>query len=362
MAITPEQAKQELARRELERRKSSQQQPQQEQTTQQQPNILQQLLQSTNQAVGNIAGGIIQPPVKIIGRAGQAAESMMTGKPPMNYSIPMTESMGGNIDIKPAGIGEGMADVGMATLNMLGLKGLMNPKSLTSGIAKVTKYDNTLKQANKAKEALDSTRSMLGKAKDIALQEVKDVPAELDWAGNVSNKVVQAIKNPVYKVEFTPEGGVVNTIGNLDKVKSALQDLVTTKDFVEAGNMEKRQIMKFAGRVRNTMLEAAEKAGKPELAKALKGYHEFMDSYEMIYSKLTDKFGNAMANKMKSMFSIFAEPATKEAWKEIGKISPEVKSVIGSMNRRELLKNLLKVSGGITAIGAGKMGLDLMNK
>jgi hypothetical protein len=151
----------------------------QEQSTQEQPqvaeqqpqqNILQQLMGSTERTVGGLVGGMIEPPIKAIGRGGQAIESLISGQPPQNYNIPMPGYMGGDISIEPAqNAGQLMGPVVGSTLSMLGIKGAMNPKSITG----IVKYDNVLTQAKKAKVALDESRSILGKAKDIALQEVK---------------------------------------------------------------------------------------------------------------------------------------------------------------------------------------------
>jgi hypothetical protein len=163
---------------------------------------------------------------------------------------------------------------------------------------------------------------------------------------------LSAIQRSEYGIEFAQDGKVVNTIGNLDKVKTALQDIPTTKDFVEAGNMAKRQIIQFAGKVRDAMVSAANDAGKPELAKSLKDYHNFMGKYEIINSHLVDKYGNALGNKMKSVFRWTSEPVLKEAWKEVGKSNPEIKSIIKSREAREILKGLLKV-GLPTTIGGG---------
>jgi hypothetical protein len=71
-------------------------------SSQQQPNLLQQLLGATENTVGTLAGGMIQPPVKIIGRAGQAIESMLSGQPPQSYEVPLPQYLGGNIPISPA--------------------------------------------------------------------------------------------------------------------------------------------------------------------------------------------------------------------------------------------------------------------
>jgi hypothetical protein len=54
-----------------------------------------------------------------------------------------------------------------------------------------------------------------------------------------------------------------------------------------------------------------------------------------------------MGNRLKTAFRINAEPATKEAWKAVAQHSPEVKSVMNSMNRRELLGVLLKTAGTV---------------
>lgn len=218
-------------------------------------------------------------------------------------------------------------------------------QALAKIVKPVMKWESSLQQAQKAKTSLDTLRTTLGKAKEIALSNTGDIPAEVDFSGNMSQKVINAIKNPVYQVEFTPEGGVVGNIRNLDKIKTALNDIVTTKDFVEAGNMEKRQIMQFAGKVRNNMVSAANKAGKPELGQSLKDYHDFMGNYNKINDHLVDKYGDAMANKMKAMFKPEAEQAVKESWKELSKTSPEIKGIMDSMNKRELMRGLLKKAG-----------------
>lgn len=66
----------------------------------QQANIFQQLLKATQNTVGGIAGAVIQPPAKMVGRLGQSIESELSGQPPQNYSIPMPQYLGGNIPIE----------------------------------------------------------------------------------------------------------------------------------------------------------------------------------------------------------------------------------------------------------------------
>lgn len=260
----------------------------------------------------------------------------------------------------PMQMGAGMVDVATDPAAMLGLllgnvpavqKGAQFVGSkVASGVKKIFRFDKVLEQAKKSKVALDGLRDTLGKAKDLALQEVKDVPVDFDWS-KLPDKANTLIHSVDYGVEFAQDGKIVNTIGNLDKVKTALNDLVTTKDYVEAGNMAKRNIMRFAGSVRDAMLEGTKKIGKPELSKALNNYHKFMENYEVINAHLVDKFGNALGNKLRSTFRLTAEPSVKQAWKEVAKSSPELKGIIRSRTNRELLKALL---GTTTTIEVGK--------
>lgn len=211
-----------------------------------------------------------------------------------------------------------------------------------SALKDIFKATTNVDKAQRAKQGLDAVRTTLGKAKEIAMQEIKDLPVDFDWS-KAPEKVIKAIQKPEYGIQFAEDGKVINTVSNLDKVKVALQDIPTTKDFVEAGNMAKRQVMQFAGKVRDAIVDTANAAGKPELAKSLSDYHKFMDNYNLINDHLVDKYGNAMANKLKATFKWGAEPVVKNAWKEVAKQSPELKSVMKGMETKELLNKLLSL-------------------
>jgi hypothetical protein len=278
--------------------------------------------------------------------AGQLAGNIQGGIPEM-----LLNAAGGQM-APPSSPQEQMADVSAFGTSIMAPSSLLIPK-VTAKAGQLMRWDNVLTQARKSKVAIDSLRTNLGKAKEIALKEIENVPAKLNWGKNVSQKITNAIQNPIYGIEFTDEG-VKGTIGNLDKVKEALYDILSSKDFVEASKIEKRQIISFARGVRDTILDAAQKVGKPQLAKALKDYHNFMNNYSVVNSKLVDKFGNALGNKLKDTFRFTAEPAVKEAWKELGKSSPELKKIISSRKNRELIKALVKIS---PVAGGGALAL-----
>jgi len=368
MAITPEEARRELARRELARRESlKQKQPisqEKKQGITLQPSAAGPLgmLFGLDKKVGDFVGQVIrssiEPPATVFGRAGQSLESILSGQPPQEYSIPMPESWGGDIPISPA---RNMLRALLPALGTAVQMPALAPARSAAALGKVTKFDNALVQAQKSKIALDETRRTLGQAKEIAMQEIKGLPVDFDWS-DIPEKALNVLKKPDSKVLFDESGSIVNTVENLDRVKMLLQDMPSQKDFVEAGKMVTGEVIRYAGKVRDAIVSTAKRAGKPELGKALSDYHDFMREYNLINDHLTDKYGNALANKLKSTFKFSAEPRIKEAWKEVGKLNPEIKGVMKSRQMRELLKGLLVLGGTTVGLAAGgKKVLDLIS-
>jgi hypothetical protein len=227
--------------------------------------------------------------------------------------------------------------------------------AISKALKPILKWDSALQQAGKAQQGLDTLQGILGKAKELAIQEVKNVPAQVDFGKNNVPKIIEHIKNPMYGVEFTQTGDVVRTVGNLDKIKMAVDDMIhSPKVWDEATTMEQRYIKMFRNELKNSMIKASQSVGK-DIKPALDAYSEFKDNSYLIKKTIQDTAGNAQANNLKAAFKLGAEPATKEAWKAVAQASPEVKEVMNSMNRRELMNNLLKVSG-YGALGTGAVG------
>jgi hypothetical protein len=211
-------------------------------------------------------------------------------------------------------------------------------------IGGVIASEGRLQKAAKGKEALDTLRSTLGKAKELAIKEVADVPVKLDLRG-ISNKVIKAIEDPIYGIAKESDGSLVNSISNMDKVKEAVGELINTpKIWEEAPKKELRVVKQLYGQINNAMKSAARSVGKP-IDEALDAYSKFMDNYHLMNPTLVDSAGNAMGNKLRNAFRVGAEPAVKQAWAEISKSSPEIKKIMGTMKQREIIKNLLKVGG-----------------
>lgn len=220
---------------------------------------------------------------------------------------------------------------------------------------KALKWKSTLDQANKAGEALEAMKDTIGKGKALALEIVKDSPAEFNFINHpkTPNIVFDALKRPEYGIEFAENGNIKQTVGNLDKIKGMLGDLNRAK-WDGKTTIQSMQIERVYGAVRQSMINGAEKASEGSgaaLSKSMDAYSNFMDHYHAVKPVIMNRVEMARSNGLKSLFKPGAEQNVQAAFHELGKVSPEVRQVVGVMKRNQLLKNLLKVGG--VGIGAG---------
>lgn len=383
MAITPEQARAELARRELQKRGSLQantnQTIEQQQPEKTEGGIFGKVSESAYQSgERNIVGNIFERPAAAIrsllqGKGYTAGAVNPTNIPKFQdlaikaaqqSTNPTVNAITGIIPSAAGLVADTVTNPAEMLTNLLG--GVVASKTgstigssvnqfggkIASGIKKISSYESELQQAGKAKEAIDGIRDSLGTAKALAIKDVESVPVSFGFPIK-SDRVIQAIKNPIYEVQFDKNGSIVKTVGNFDKVKEAVGDLVHSPAlWEEAPKKEMQHIKQVYGAINESMKSSARNAGKP-IDEALDAYSEFMDKYHLINSKIVDKAGNAMGNKLKKTFELGAEPAYKQAWQEVSKVSPEIKQVMDSMKNRVLLRNVLKASPYVAGIAVG---------
>lgn len=241
----------------------------------------------------------------------------------------------------------GLKNLGVLTKNAI--------KEIPSGVKKVLNWENSIQQANKAKGALDALERNYGSAYQVALDPVKSIPVDVDF-GLMPKKVLDVLKNEkdTYGVLFNANGSLVNTLENVNKIKTAADEMLTPAMRMEGKTTEINQIKQFAGHIGKQMRIAANKAGKP-IDEAMDAYGSFKDKYNQIAYNLKDKIKDASANKLRAQFTLKAEPEIKQAWKDLSKESPELKSIMDSRKNRELLKRLLiAVPTGAAAIEGTK--------
>ena len=286
-----------------------------------------------------------------------------------------------------------IANEGVMAQSALPAEGALTVTGLpiVKALKPLMKWENRLQQSRTAKAGLDFLRDKFGQAVDLAIQEVKDVPVKVNMSKlKIPDKVLDVLKNKqsVYDFQFTkqiekPAGKIVNeagkllnepqvlqeggkfiqTVGNVNRLKKATGELITNPKFwEEASKTEQAQIKRFYGVLSNIMKNGAKTKGV-DLSKPLGAYDKFIDRYTFVNPTLVNAQGHAIGNKLRTAFQIGAEPAVKEAWKAVAKDSPEIRKVMGSRERREILKNLIKFGGGGTvAIGGGAAVFNAVTK
>lgn len=233
--------------------------------------------------------------------------------------------------------------------------GALAAKSIPNAVKPVLKWENAIQQADKTKGAIDALERNYGSAYQMALDPVKSIPVDVDF-GLMPKKVLDMLRNDkdTYGIQFNANGSVVNTLENVNRIKTAADEMITPAMRMEGKTTEINQIKQFAGHISKQMKAAAKKAGKP-IDEAMADYGNFKDKYNEINYNLKDTIKDASANKLKAQFTLKAAPEIKQAWKDLSKESPELKSVMDSRKNRELLKRLLiAVPTGATAIGSVK--------
>jgi hypothetical protein len=222
-------------------------------------------------------------------------------------------------------------------------------KNVAANAKKFTTIENNLNLARKADVALETMRDTIGKVKGVAISEVAEEATKANFG--LLNKIPE-VKNwvlkPVYEIEMAGDS-IKQTVKNLDKVKGAIGDWMRTpKAWAEAGDKTEEVAKQLYGEISGAMKIAARKAGKP-IDSQIKAYEEFMTRYTNVKKTLVDAHKQVISKKIKAAFTIGAEDVVKESWKELSKGTKffkgdaTLKAIMGNMERRNLVRNLLKI-------------------
>lgn len=245
-------------------------------------------------------------------------------------------------------VADTVTDPAQALLTILtggfGKSAVQTAGKVPAGMRKILKIEDDLQKTGRAKNALDTVRNTLGKAVEISMNDAKDVPTAINFREIKSQRIWNALKNPVYEIELEKNGALKQTVGNMNKVKKAVGDLLTPQLRNEATKGEQRHIKRIEGMISYGMKKSARQAGKP-IHEQMAGYSNFMKKYELVNETLENKKGTLLAERMKKTFEVGAEPAYKKAWGEVSKLSPEFRSVMKDQEKRVLLKKLLRKAG-----------------
>jgi hypothetical protein len=304
------------------------------------------------QTAGDIIGGLTNPLIskeQVMGsKLGQfmAQASPMSQfqgipiPPPFSQMIPPAIRTPMNAEM----ISQQTSPMAIASNAMVGLGALKSSGMLPQLMGK----GYTLARATKATQAIDELRTTLGEAKKQAVGAVADkvVP---NFKPTMPQQILNKLQDPLYEIEFTQSGAIKPTIGNLDKVKDALGDLMTSRGWEEATKKLQQSVKMTYGYVKDAMVGADDSIKEP-----IKAYSDFMGKYGLVNKSLRDTSGNILEKKIRTAFTKGSEEQTKIAWKELSKQSEGLKQVMKDMGKwasRQEIKKIAAPIGGIGLLG-----------
>ena len=236
-------------------------------------------------------------------------------------------------------------------LSAAGIRGLFRTARLGNKQQVLTKVRGALDEANNAQRTLGKNitavfDSPLGdKPVDInkVSETLKNIPS------NVQNKILKEAN--IFKIEILPDASIKPTARNIWRLRQALDDFLTSKDFIEATKASKQVILSARRGVAKILSEV-----DPKIKTVIKNFSDFMDSFQPVRKVLTDARGNAVANKIiNASKKKTAEPAVRIALEKFGKeftkTQEALKGATGFL-KGTLLKGALKKAGVVTGLGA----------
>jgi hypothetical protein len=160
----------------------------------------------------------------------------------------------------------------------------------------------------------------------------------------------------IYDVKFLPNGSPVTTLRNMQNLKTAVSDYVTSPKQWEMHT--KQQIGKIKGvyrKLRDIMVEA-----QPALKEPLKAYHNYInDVYNYVKPIVKTSGGQIKEKSLRAAMRGGADIGKREALESLAKLSDKAKQalqVVQSSVRRETAKGLVKRYAPYGLIGAGGVG------
>ena len=222
-------------------------------------------------------------------------------------------------------------------------------KSGMEHLPKVMKKYYLLERAKEATTHLDDLKSGFGSL----IGETLEMPSKLGIANKevvvnatklskqlgdlkLPKSVTSRFTDPIYKIDFLPDGSINPAVGNLQKVRQSLADMMTDKAWEEAPNLIKDSIKNAYGIIGENMKQAV-----PELTGSLDAFHLFMeDIYKPVISKLVRR-GRVTEKPLRGAVQKGAEESTQEALEAFGNLSPRVSQILkdfGKFNQRQAFK------------------------
>jgi len=241
--------------------------------------------------------------------------------------------------------------IGLGSAMGLSIAGGKTLKGISNRLPKIMGKNYTIDRATQAVDALDETRTNLGQNVGEAIKQYSDRTIDINKLGDLPTlpkNVLSALDDPIYQIEKLPDGSIKPTLGNMQKLKEALDDFISSKQWEEATKMNQRVIKQAYGKISQAMKDAA-----PEIKESLSRYGDFMEIYRDVIKTVKDTGGRVLEKKFRGVFKPGAERTYQIAWDKMTKYAPELKQILKDMGKftsRQTVKSI--VGKGIIGGGA----------
>lgn len=239
-----------------------------------------------------------------------------------------------------------LAQVGLGNLATKGkiVENINRAKNVAIGkLPKVMGKDYVKVRAEEGVKALKDLRKTLGTEVKTAIDKVDDVAINAQQLSKnmprLPSKVLSALDDPIYGIEKLRDGSYKPTVGNLHKIKEALDDFMSTKTWEEAGKKSQQLVKQAYGVIRKTMGEVA-----PEINEPMRNYSSFMDTYRKVLKTVQDTSGTILEKKLRGAMKPEAERAYQQAWEDFAKMWPRAGQIMKDVvkyNQRQATKQFI---------------------
>jgi len=231
-------------------------------------------------------------------------------------------------------------------LTFAGIRSL-GKAAVTTRAKALTASKNAVDDIKKIGDDLSSTitETMASKTGDKAVDVAKASKALKDLPENVINKITK--ESNIFKVEFLPDGTLKPSLRNMWRLRQALDDFLTRREFLEGGKK-----LKVAIRTSRNLLAKLMRDSDAKISPIMKAFSEFTKKSEPVLDILTGKGGKAIANKLITAVGGKGEPAQKLAIKALQRQIPTLRKAAQTAKATRTGEIIRKGAGVAALTGA----------
>ena len=209
--------------------------------------------------------------------------------------------------------------------------------------------DYTITRAQTLAKDLKDLRLGYGSLKEDMLSKVGNIKTD-------QTKLVSALDklpdNAINKMSETIYDFKDSSISNIDKIREAIGDILSSKDWIEATKTNKATLKHVFNELGNLMKET-----HPDVSSSFDAYSGFMKEIYRPAEKVLFRSGRVVEKPLRGALKSRTERTTQQAFENLGKsveTSKQALKDIGKFTGRQQIKTVAK------RIGAGYVGYELL--